>query len=317
MKLFKTPEQYLEYYYDKYKFNFRTQCWNTDGPQPWCDYKNAEWDSYIKEYGFVNNRERFQDEIIFDIDVDSDTLPNSEQTLRAKKVTDEIIKRLTEQNYEFTAWQSGGKGYHIHIFFSELSNCTKSQRDYLKKLFIKKIGPDLLDSSDDKAHICSGKAILIQLEQAVHRKGGRKTIYTWNETKEPNKLPNDVLRAYESRKIEFKKHNSINLFVDAPKAIKFLEEEDFAKVKDGRARALFVLACYYSHFMTPEQLVKHLEKWNYYQLRNYFPRMKIKAAVKSVFKRDPRTQPLFPYNYLKDLLEELGTPIEYDDVVFD
>lgn len=316
MKLFKTAEQYLDYYYDKYKTNFRTQCWNQNGPQPWCDYKSPEWDSYIKEYEFVNNRERFPDEIVLDIDVDSEDLPVSEQTLRARKVTDELCNRLRNKNYEFVAWASGGKGYHIHVFFSELLKYSKGQRDYLKKLFIKDLGPDFLDATEDKAHICSGKAILIQLEQAVHRKGGRKNLYTWNETKDANKLPNNVLTLFQNRTIEFKKQSNVNLFVDAPKAIKFLEEEDFSNLKDGRARALFVLTCYYSHFMTQEQLFKHLEKWNYYQLKNYFHSGTLKTTIKGVFKRDPKTQPLFPYNYLKDLLEELGTPIDYDDVVF-
>jgi hypothetical protein len=122
------------------------------------------------------------------------------------------------------------------------------------------------------------------------------------------------LSDFEKKKVSFSTSKLYNLNPDVPRAIQFLENEDFSSIKDGRTRALFVIACYYSHFLTDKELLIKLRKWNNYQLHDYLPDKHIQATVKSVFKKKER--PLFPYRYLADLLEELGLPCDYSDLTF-
>ena len=312
MKLFKTSEQYLEYYFSNHKLNFRVQHWSKN-PQPWCNYKSSEWNNYITEYKYVNHREILPDEIVFDIDCHGENLSETEQKIKTKKLGDILSQRLKDQGFDFAYWQSGGNGVHLHLFFPELLSYNKPHRQYIKKLFYKHIGQEYLQVPEGEAHICQGNPILIQLELAIHRKGGVKTLLDWNTTK-ANKIPTQILEDFESKKTEFNNKKLYNLNPDVPKAIQFLENEDFANVKDGRTRALFVLACYYSHFMTDKELFQKVKKWNEYQLHGYLNEKQILATIKSVTKQKER--PLFPYRYLKNLLEELGLEADYSDITF-
>ncbi|MDP2692219.1 MAG: hypothetical protein Q8O88_01105 [bacterium] len=312
MKIFKTSEQYLTYYYSKYNIQFRIQHWSTL-PQPWCNYKSTEWYEYYKQYGYVNHREIFPDEIVFDIDCHGG-ISNDAQKTKTRKLGDLLCRRLKDGGFEFTYWFSGGNGTHIHLFFEELSKYNKTHRQILKKMFFQYIGKEFMRVPENEAHICQGNPILIQLELARHRKGGTKTLIDWNTTDKENQFPKVIMDEFDTKKTNFASKKLYNLNPDVPRAIQFLENEDFATVKDGRARALFVLACYYSHFMPAEEVIQKLMKWNHYQLRGYLNYRQIQATVKGVYKKKER--PLFPYRYLESLMNELGFQADYSDLVF-
>lgn len=310
----KTPEEYLEHYYKKYGFNFKEQCWNKY-PNPWCEYGTPQHKEYIQKHGFINHREIFPDEIVCDIDCHSEIVLDDIKRQKCLEVGEIISKRLEAEGYSFSYWKSGGLGVHIHLFFPELLLYSKTNRLILKKLFWKKIAPEYLHSQEDEAHICQGNPILIQAELAPHRKGGIKTLIKQHINPEDNTFPLDVLQDYQTKKIDYIKSNDvITLNPDVPRAIQLLETEDFSTIRDGRNRALFVLACYWSHFLDKDQLFMKLDKWNRYQLRGYLNNRQIRATINSVFKREKR--PLFPYNYLRNLLEELQLPIDFSDIQF-
>lgn len=314
IKLFKTPEQYLEFYFNKYKYNFRTQHWSTK-PTQWLDYGTEDFNIALKHYKYVNHREIFPDEIVFDLDLHGD-VPSSIAKERAIKLGRILAERLKQKGFSFTFWESGGSGTHIHLFFPELLQYKGYQKTAMRKLFYRYIGKEFIKTEETEAHICHGNPSLIQLEMAIHRKGGKKTLIEWYDTNKENIFPLDLLNEFNNKKTESIISKPIVLTPGTPKAIQILENEEFSNIRDGRRRALFVLSCYYSKFMPQEQLFEKLSKWNKEKLNGHLHPQEISATVKQRYKTDNSKRPLFPFHYLRDLLEEIGVQCDYSDIVF-
>ena len=312
MIIFTTPQEYLAYYYNRYGYHFRVQHWSKV-PQPWGNFKDKEYLDYIKDNGYVNHREIFPDEIVLDLDLHSDNVSDEMKREKTRKVGDLLLERINE--YQYSYWYSGGNGYHIHLFFPELMDYSKSHRQLLKQLFVKDIGIGLLRVPEGDAHICRGNPSLIQLEWEKHRKGGKKSLITFRKQTQPNKLPAHLLTSFEEKKHEYSNKKLFQLSPGTPKAIQLLEKEDFANLQDGRTRGLFVLACYYANFMGRDELEKKLIDWNRNSLRGYLKLNQIRATARSVTnKKKDQKVPLFPFRYLENLMEELGIEVDYSDM---
>jgi len=295
---------WLRKYYRKYKFHFIVQKL-ADYPHPWLNYGTPKYFSFLKQEKFVSQREVFADEIVFDIDMDKESdikIAKKEAVCIAK----EISTRLTALQYNHSVWNSGGVGVHIHLFFPELLKHNTIDRKIIKKLFLKDVGQGFIRPREFKGKVQLQTNTTIQLEEAPHRKGGKKTLL-W-EFKSNNPQPIDkkyiALLVKEKEKNQlmakyFKKQFANN----KPAAIVFIENEQFQTIKDGRDRALFVLTAYYKQFLSDEDLFKKLSEWNV-KMGNYFNNKTIKAKIRSA-------RPGLPISILIDLFDELGLDDKY------
>ena len=300
------PEDILEYFFKKYKYNFLVQRF-MDFPNKWVNYGTSEYKEYLKEVGVPNNRERFPDEIVIDIDCDEE-----KPEKLVKECFNEITYRLKRLNINFFAYKSGGLGRHISLFFPELLNYSLFQRQILKEIFLKEIGKGFIYNKDNKAHVCLANTKMIQLEFAKHRKGGKK-ILLFAKTYGIPRLPKFILEKYNENKDKYfnKSLKTINK-KHIPKCISILEQEDFLNIKDGRARALFILALFYSYRMDKEDLFNKLTEWNKYKLNNHLSLKFIKANIELVYKKRLPNDGL-PYNYIRTLFDELNLELPKED----
>src|SRR4030042_31832 len=166
MKLFKTSKKWLEYFYDKYKYEFKLQSW-IDTPKPWVNYNTPEYTNYSYE---VNHREIFPDELF--IDIDCDGVPEELRLERLKICVDNIKKKLEEYKISYYHTISGGKGEHLSMFFPELLSYNKIHRIMIKRELKRFFGQGHIRPGDGFPHVCMANPTLIQLECARHRKGG-------------------------------------------------------------------------------------------------------------------------------------------------
>lgn len=297
MKIFKTWQKWLDYYHNKYG-DFKIQSW-TDKPKPWVKYGTKEAKEYIKINKEINHREIFPDEVF--IDLDAGDTPKEVLNERLNEIGDKITRKLKSYNISYTYWSSGGNGRHITVRFPELLNYPKYQQDIIKRLF--KLFLRDFTTPEGYPHICQGNPTLIQLEMARHRKGGKKTLIDFYNTRRVNIIPQEILLEFQNKKYKYKKTKNY-LQHDIPEQIKFIENGDFYNVKDGRVRAAFVLIAYYSHFLEDQELFKKIQIWNEARLNNHLSRRQIWATIRSV--KAKKNRPLFPHRYLNNLLEELG-----------
>ena len=93
----------------------------------------------------INQRQILPIEIVLDIEEKEQIKP--------------IIEKLEEWEWEYSIWDTGSRGYHIHIITKEEFN----QKE--KEAIVKKLGTDIQK--------CSEKC-LIALENVPHFKTGRK-----------------------------------------------------------------------------------------------------------------------------------------------
>ena len=117
-----------------------------------------------------------------------------------------------------------------------------------------------------------------------------------------NKIPRVVLE-------EFKKLVSkVNLWIinphynerEQPNCVKYLMGEDFAKLKEGRKRATFILASYFKRAgLTEEDIYNKITAWNSLKLNNYLKLGYIRSTTKSA-------KGLITCKYITHFLQEIG-----------
>jgi hypothetical protein len=113
------------------------------------------WDLLDK----ANNRQILQCEIVLDYDAPKDQLPN--EVLAAAKT---IAKKLQCMGIQYKSYFSGSRGYHFHMVFPSFTFQSFATRKKLRTSLIKKVGCDLMKSSDNT---------MIALEHAPHWKTGK------------------------------------------------------------------------------------------------------------------------------------------------
>jgi len=297
---FQTPDEYLEFYFKKYNEHFKVQRF-LDFPYRWVNYKTPEYEAFVKEHGVINHRERFADECI--IDVDGDFEDGEKVELSEKQLAEIIVKRLDDEGYNYALYKSGGAGLHVQLLFPELLTYTVNDRKLLQRTFLKNIGKGHINKKDGRAHVCLHPGSLIQLERAKHRKGGvKKLLYIRNNSVVKNFFPDSLLEEFQREKQRLQETQKLPRIKGKPKEIEFLETEDFKSMRDGRDRALFILAAYYKQTMNDDELFTYLSEWNKYRLNGYFNSRTIRSKIKS-------TKGGFLKNYVRDLFEELGAVV--------
>lgn len=300
-----TWESRLDDFYKKYKYNFIVQKL-TEFPYPWLNYGTKEYQDFIKKEKYVSQREVFYDEMVFDIDMDKE-LSSMQARIEAEQVARIISERLKKDSISHTVWKTGGTGVHIHCVFPELFKLNSMDNRIIKKQFLLDYGRGFIKPREGSGKVQLQTNTTIQLEYAPHRKGGKKTrLWSILFGKEnvldkkfydllvEEKVRNDVLTRYYKEKTRGK----------VPKAIIFLENEQFKAYQDGRSRALFVLTAFYKQSLNEQQLFEKISKWNKEKLGGYFQDRQIRSTMRSA-------KPCFPVNYLIDLFDELSVPEQY------
>ena len=139
----------------------------------------------------VNYRQRLPNEVILETDF-PEKGTNFEAMSRAAKI-------LFEKNFSFRLWDSGGKGYHLHVYFDE----KLSKR--LIRAWVFTLFPKPLANSFDDANW--GEKRLIGMEGRAHRKTGNiKTLVNENNSGILNHYPVELMHevvAFESQKRPF------------------------------------------------------------------------------------------------------------------
>jgi len=295
----KEIEDFLEYYYSKYKIHFRVQVFKKE-PRKWFNYKSEGYEQYTSSFGEPNHREVLPTELCLDLDFHSaNASPSNMRTAQTKTIS-ALKERMKEKGYSYSLWKSGGTGYHFHLFFDELSNYSKYEREELKRLLLRDIAYGFLTHHDDRAHV--HLPVMIQVENRLSRKGRVKTIVEEVDNGK-NSIPESILLKYDVEK-------AISRYIikpspltnGEPNSIKFFLSNDFVN-KDGKKRACFVLASWYAQQgLSEDETYSKLCDWNSYTLRSYLLDKHIRTTVKGVYKSNRRVSS----RYRNELLKEIG-----------
>lgn len=299
-----TPEEYLEFYFSLFG-NFRAMRFYNK-PQPWFIVDN-DFIERIKKKEHVgsdvvkipNQRQRMPNELVVDIDV-PDEMKGEDAGLDVAK---EIFKKLSDLGLKLSLWSSGGRGYHIHIFFKDLPSFSKIERQMIRETFLNMYLKDFMDRS--KPHVCLGNAVLIQLENAIHRRLKGWKTFIQGEFFLDNKIPAEVINRFikNRNRIVLRIKKAIPANGEDPLCIKFILSNDFFGKKDGRKRALFILASYYKRNGLPDgEILGRIREWNNYSLNGYLKDFQIVSTLKGA-------KGTITCKYIKGVIDELGSDI--------
>lgn len=244
--------------------------------------KRVKYPSGDENYFEVaNQRTVLPDEVVVDLDGDTN-LENGD-------LLKESQYRLNIRGYSYEVWESGGKGYHIHMIFPELLKLNEFQRKYVRAKFLslfKDLKGDQLKKSERTT---------IQMEWTSHRKTSNyKTLveeHKGHRHNVPKKWLSEASRTTETR---FRSERIRSKGSLHPLAKEMLN----AVLTDARKRMAFYLAAHLRNAYGDKQKVfELLQKWNDRQTKKMSD-MHLQSTVNSVFnsRETPGTQ------YLKDIL---------------
>jgi|2_EtaG_2_1085320.scaffolds.fasta_scaffold25998_2 hypothetical protein len=303
----KKIKNFIEYYYQKYKISFRVQHFRKE-PRPWINYKGKDnkdekWLYYTSGYGNPNHREPLPCEIIMDIDYHVPKVHKKTEEKAFKITLKAIENKLNDLHLSYSLWNSGGNGYHFHLFFDELLKYSDFERKELKQLIIRHLAYGFLTFHKDRAKVDS--PVMITVENMFSRKNKKKTLIKQIDEGD-NKIPKEIMIKYDISK-DLKRHikKPIPLTNGEPNSIKFLLSSDIG-TKDGKKRALFVLSSWFAQKYGNDFdiIYQHLHEWNSYTLRGYHSTTQMRSTVRSVLKSRSRVTS----RYRDRLMEEIGVP---------
>lgn len=242
---FTKPVQWLQYYAQFYTF--------------WVQYQNNGFCSKWRPYSLTekpdfepNQRQILPTEIVFDIDY-----PNA----KAAVICEELAQRLDRADYTYAAFNSGGKGIHIHSFIPMLRTMDDERRTETKKNIIRFFG-DGLAGIDMTA---AGPKRLIALESSLHRKTGniKRLLFHKFNGAGINHIPKQCLVTKTERVIYGEDQIDYDMTPDMkPECIKFFESDAFFRIGDGTRRASFIMASFYHHHYRDNKIVdRKLREW--------------------------------------------------------
>lgn len=81
-----------------------------------------------------------------------------------KIMINSVIKQLDDENYKYRLYETGGRGYHIHMIFPMLNFCEGRIRQQAKTDIIKKFNGELMKATN---------RVMITMEGSKHRKSGK------------------------------------------------------------------------------------------------------------------------------------------------
>jgi len=89
---------------------------------------------------------------------------------------------LDSLSYPYRAYQTGSKGYHIHILTTELALCNRFNREQIREVVIDRFGCDLMKKSD---------STMIAIEDNPHWKTGNMKLLIREKGSEENNVETD------------------------------------------------------------------------------------------------------------------------------
>jgi len=234
------------------------------------------------------------------LDLDGDT---EEENFIALK---ELVKRFVLLKIKYTAWHTGGKGYHIHTFWNRLD--TVSEPKLMKDTIIK----HLVGTVKAKVDFQLSGRHLVRMEGGLYEKKFQDRLYKnlsikQGEHFEENTIPSTIWAEYakEVLKWALRRLNPTKdkrPFKGMPNCMKHILSSDFRKYDDGGKRSLFIIASYYRK-MEDEKLFQLLDGFNQYRLKIPLSRYQIKSTISSV--REHKGRPV-GCAYRHALLREIG-----------
>jgi len=243
----------------------------------------------------INHREIFPDEVVLDFDTKSKDDRNKAYHL--------IVSRLKKHKFAFNAWSTGGKGVHIHLFFPELKKVPNEQRSIYKEEIIKYIAAQQINTAKIDFQLCGRH--LVRSEFGTHEKTGKDKLPIEEYTpliKQDNKIPDKVISAVKRRTLNSRHTQTRVAGKMAFPCVNYLVSQDFAGIKDGRARALFILASYAYNNLGMAKGLDLLNQWNDYKMNGYFKEQELKSKLMHI----KRNKIQVGCRYIKYLLTELG-----------
>lgn len=164
-------------------------------PLSWCENEVWRWkkryiDCTKEEREKANHRGIFPNEIVIDIDNPADYEP--------------VKEAIKKKGFKYYAYKTGGRGYHINLFFTNMDVLTPNHRNMLRKYFFACMRFD-----KNLQHKTSENTLLAKEGMSNRRTGALKTIV--EAEKGENLLQSDLiaqtlkmLENYESRKLLLK-----------------------------------------------------------------------------------------------------------------
>jgi len=173
----------------------------------------------------VNQRQIMPFEILFDIDIEKNTMSKIDLY---NNIVMKIVTKLEDDNIYCMVYDSGGKGYHIHVFIKELMYYKYEDRTLFREVFMEYYGKDFRQYIDFQK--CS-ENVTIQLENTKHRNTQKQKICIHYSASLPisdnlrYSLIKNMVCNYNMRI-----HNNIKLIFNITKQVMETENEKIYKV---------------------------------------------------------------------------------------
>ena len=279
-----------------------------------CKKLGIKWELFSKidedlvDFNEINHREVMPIEVVFDIDVKDDK--------KSLFYSNKITSKLTQKKISFNAYNSGNKGFkvqspnHIHVFFPELANYPYEERCLMKEAIIDYFIGSYKQYANIDYQLCNKH--MIRAEYSLHEKSGKEKQlvekFRGRFSLKRNAIPQVAIDTFtktkldrETRKKKVLTNTGITR-VEFP-CIKYIMGEDFIALKDGKKRAMTILANYFNQEEKCD-VYNVLSEWNDYKLNGAISPAKIRGAIYSIEKmhKDGRK---FGCRYIKQLLDEL------------
>jgi len=255
----------------------------------WAD-RCIMYDKKYSPFKPYNHRSILNNEIVIEFDNDDKEVN--------KKATLEVLKRLREDGIAYSYWDSGNKSFHVHCLVDIPPD---ANRKYFKKAFLQAY-TEGLEVKPDYAVCNNGH--LIRAENGVHEKTGRHKTLIRNTEGYPviSCASRRVIERYNLLCAVAKsyKPQAAGSVRDSPQ-IRWLLDNG---VRDGRTRALFILAQALRGSKPENDIVLELQHW-YAKTGGSMSRAKVAYEVR----RHLKTEYSLSERYVNEFLEEIGVKI--------
>lgn len=221
-----------------------------------------------------NHRSILPNEVV--LDLDAATEDENFSTLK------KLSSRFVELGVKHSVWTTGGKGYHIHTFWSGMDHvaeprCLKEKLfEWLTQGINGKFDRQLLGNH------------MVRLEGGKYEKAYPREVFKHMVGRErdhfvENDIPEFIWKDYRAEVLSYALR-SLKPRQDVPKGsmpecVKYLLSEKFKEHRDGGQRAVFVLANWY-HKMPDEELFALLKTFSQYNLREPLLDREIMSQIK-------------------------------------
>ena len=180
-----------------------------------------------------NHRNVLENEVVLDFD-------NEDIETNYREMTD-VSEKLRSKGIKHSVWFSGGRGYHIHVLWAGVES-------FKDRRLIKEIIHDYISFG----YILDTQVIhnhLIRMEWGLYEKKFQDDIvktplYHIEDHFVENEIPSSIVSVYVNKRLRALAPAKRRLpkRTDVPPCVKYFLSDKFVGKKDGRRRALFIVA---------------------------------------------------------------------------